>query len=436
MTDQDVFRPQRPDWWRWLVRLWCRFEMVIASISASAPSARTWAAPTCGCSPTTAPSPARPCTSSRARQITVRTRNDGDVETTVHWHGLRLENRYDGVPHETQLPIPIGGSYSCQVQFPDAGFYWYHPHIREDLAQEMGLYGTIIVEPADPTYWPAADRQLSLTLDDLLVEDGQIAPFRRSGPNYTAMGRFGNELLINGEPTLTGEATVGEVVRLYLVNTANTRIFNVAVRGAQAKLIGGDSGRYEQETFVEEVLLAPSERAIVDVLFDTPGQVRLEHRTPDRVYDLGAFTVSTFEGGGRAAAATFAVLRTDPELSAEHQRLAADLDRPPDKVLAFFSLMPLLYGGEEAASSYACPMHPQVTAAEPGTCPQCGMKLVPAVAAAASSYVCPMHPQVRAAEPGTCPQCGMKLVPAEGSPCRSRANWSAMTTATDSSGRT
>jgi FtsP/CotA-like multicopper oxidase with cupredoxin domain len=309
-------------------------------------------------------------------QITVHTRNDGDVESTVHWHGLRLENRYDGVPHETQLPIPIGGSYSCQLQFPDPGFYWYHPHIREDLAQEMGLYGTIIVEPADPTYWPAADRQLSLTLDDLLVEDGQIAPFHRSGPNYTAMGRFGNELLINGDTTFTGEATVGEVVRLYLVNTANTRIFNVAVRGAQAKLIGGDSGRYERQTFVEEVLLAPSERAVVDVLFDTPGQVRLEHRTPDRVYNLGAFDVATSPGGSPAAA-TFAASRTDPELSAERQRLAADLGRPPDKVLAFFSLMPLLYGGEEAASSYVCPMHPQVTAAEPGSCPQCGMKLVP-----------------------------------------------------------
>ena len=256
-------------------------------------------------------------------QIIVHTRNDGDVETTVHWHGLRLENRYDGVPHETQLPIPIGGSYSCQVQFPDAGFYWYHPHIREDFAQEMGLYGTIIVEPTEAAYWPDVDRQLSLTLDDLLVEDGQIAPFHRSGPNFTAMGRFGNELLINGETAFTGEAMVGEVVRLYLVNTANTRIFNVAVRGARAKLIGGDSGRYERETFVEEVLLAPSERAIIDVLFDTPGEVRLEHRTPDRVYDLGAFTVSTAEGGGRAAAATFEVLRTDPELSAEHRRLAA-----------------------------------------------------------------------------------------------------------------
>jgi FtsP/CotA-like multicopper oxidase with cupredoxin domain len=345
-------------------------------------------------------------------EITVHTRNDGDVETTVHWHGLRLENRYDGVPHETQQPIPIGGSYTCQVQFPDAGFYWYHPHIREDLAQEMGLYGTIIVEPAGAGYWPAVDRQLSITLDDLLVEDGHIARFHRAGPTFTAMGRYGNELLINGEPELSGAATVGEVVRLYLVNAANTRIFNFAVRGARAKLIGGDSGRYERETFVEEVLLAPSERAVLDVLFDTSGEVRLEHRTPDRVYDLGAFAVSATQGSGRAAA-TFDVLRTDPELSAEHRVITRDLKRPPDKVLAFFSQMPLLYGDQAAASFYVCPMHPQVTASEPATCPLCGMKLVPATKPSASFYVCPMHPQVTASEPATCPLCGMKLVPAE-----------------------
>src|SRR4051794_35394899 len=60
-------------------------------------------------------------------EITVDVRNDGDVETTVHWHGLRLENRFDGVPHETQQPIPVGGADSCRVQFPDAGFYWSAP---------------------------------------------------------------------------------------------------------------------------------------------------------------------------------------------------------------------------------------------------------------------------------------------------------------------
>jgi FtsP/CotA-like multicopper oxidase with cupredoxin domain len=345
-------------------------------------------------------------------QITVQVRNDGDVEATVHWHGLRLENRYDGVPDETQAPIPVGGKYTCKVRFPDAGFYWYHPHIREDYGLEMGLYGTIVVEPADPGYWPAADRQLTLTLDDLLVEDGHIAPFSKSGPTFVAMGRYGNVMLINGETQFSGQAAVGEVVRLYLVNTANTRIFNFAIRGARAKLVGGDSGRYERETFIDEVLLAPSERAVVDVLFDTPGQVRLEHRTPDHTYDLGAFTVT--EGTAGDAAGSFEVLRTDSELAAEHQSIGPDIERPPDKVLAFYSLMPLLYGADDtSASAYVCPMHPEVTATEPGTCPRCGMKLV---AGTPASYACPMHPEITATEPGSCPRCGMKLVASDAPP--------------------
>ena len=82
------------------------------------------------------------------------------------------------------------------------------------------------------------------------------------------MGRFGNVMLVAGEPDLALEAHAGEVVRLYLTNTANTRVFNVALPGARMKLVGGDSGRYEHEAFVDEVLLAPSERAVVDVLFE------------------------------------------------------------------------------------------------------------------------------------------------------------------------
>ncbi|HET7718479.1 MAG TPA: multicopper oxidase domain-containing protein, partial [Acidimicrobiales bacterium] len=199
-------------------------------------------------------------------ELHVDVTNDGDTEATVHWHGLRLENRFDGVPHETQLPIPVGGSFSYTLQFPDAGFYWYHPHVREDYGLEMGLYGTIIVEPIDPEYWPAADRHLSITLDDVLVEDGRIAPFSTSDLSFTAMGRFGNVMLINGETDYSAEVAAGEVVRLYLVNTANTRTFNVRLPGVRMKLVGGDSGRYEHETFVDAVVLAPSERAIVDVL--------------------------------------------------------------------------------------------------------------------------------------------------------------------------
>ena len=346
-------------------------------------------------------------------EITVNVGNDGDVDTTVHWHGLRLENRYDGVPEETQAPIPPGGTFTYKVQFPDPGLYWYHPHIREDYAQEMGLYAPIVVEPADPSYWPPADRQLTITLDDVLIEDGKMAPFSHSGPNFVAMGRFGNVMLINGESHFSGEAAVGEVVRLYLVNTANTRLFNFALPGARMKLVGGDSGRVEREEFVDEVLLAPSERAVVDVLFDAPGDVHLEHRTPEHTYDLGAFSVAGDAAGD--AASSFEELRTDPELSAERRLIERDFEREPDKVLSIVASMPLLYGEEVQASSYVCPMHAEVTSTEPGTCPKCGMRLVPAQteAPAAVSYVCPMHAEVTSTEPGTCPKCGMKLVASE-----------------------
>jgi FtsP/CotA-like multicopper oxidase with cupredoxin domain len=110
-------------------------------------------------------------------EINVQVTNDGDLDATVHRHWLRLENKYDGVPHATQAPIPVGGEFSYRIQFPDPGLYWYHPHFREDYALELGLYGNILVVPAEPDYWPPADRDLVLTLDDILIENGKVAPF-------------------------------------------------------------------------------------------------------------------------------------------------------------------------------------------------------------------------------------------------------------------
>ena len=208
---------------------------------------------------------------SEGSELIVNVANESDLEATVHWHGLRLDNRFDGT-HETQVLIPVGGTFSYRIEFPDPGVYWYHPHIREDDGQEMGLYANILVVPADPEYWPPANRELLLTLDDVLVEDGKIAAFSRAETTYAAMGRFGNVLLVGGETDLALGALSGEVVRFYLTNTANTRVFNVALPGARMKLVGGDSGRYEREEFIDSVILAPSERVVVDVLFEQPGQ--------------------------------------------------------------------------------------------------------------------------------------------------------------------
>ncbi|HEY6709309.1 MAG TPA: heavy metal-binding domain-containing protein, partial [Actinomycetota bacterium] len=344
-------------------------------------------------------------------ELIVHVTNNGDLDTTVHWHGLRLENRYDGVPHETQAPVPVGGEFTYRIQFPDAGLYWYHPHIREDYTQELGLYGNILVVPSEPEYWPPADREVILTVDDLLVEEGRIAPFSPTETSYAAMGRFGNVFLTSGDPDLHLEVGAGEVVRLWLTNTANTRVFNLAVPGARMKQVGGDSGRVEREEFVETVVLAPSERAVVDVLVDRPGELALEHHTPDRVYRLATITVRE----GRAAspaAGEFEVLRRAPELAAERQQLDRWLAAPPDKVLALVAQMddPAAMPAGAGPVTYACPMHPEVTSDQPGRCPKCGMKLLATQAPAATAYACPMHPEVVSDQPGRCPKCGMKLL--------------------------
>jgi FtsP/CotA-like multicopper oxidase with cupredoxin domain len=310
-------------------------------------------------------------------EIVVHVENHGDLDTTVHWHGLRLENKYDGVPHETQAPIPVGGEFTYRVQFPDPGLYWYHPHIREDYTQELGLYGNILVVPAGPDYWPPVDRDLVLTVDDLLLEDGKIAPFSPTETSYAAMGRFGNVFLTSGQTGPRLEARAGEVARLWLTNTANTRVFNLALPGARMKLVGGDSGRVEHEEFIDEVLLAPSERAVVDVLFEQPGDLTLEHRTPDRSYPLATVTVGEQQAASPARAA-FADLRTAPELETERRQLDRWLAAPPDKTLALVAQMddPAAMPADAGPVTYACPMHPEVTSQEPGRCPKCGMKLL------------------------------------------------------------
>jgi len=195
------------------------------------------------------------------------------------------------------------------------------------------------------------------------------------------MGRFGNVFLVGGEPDCSFDARAGEVVRLWLTNTANTRVFNVALPGARMKVVGGDSGRYEREELVSEVLLAPSERAVVDVLVDHPGQFQLEHRTPDRVYRLATVTVSE-QRAAPSLAREFEVLRSAPELGTERQQLGAWLAAPPDKTLALIAEMDDLSGPPTDGGSvvYACPMHPEVTGEQPGRCPKCGMKLLAAQA--------------------------------------------------------
>ena len=225
------------------------------------------------------PDPAR----AQGSEISVQVRNDGDTEATVHWHGLRLDNKYDGVPYETQDPIAdrrrlhLPGCAS-----PTPACTGTTRTSARTTASTWASTATSSSNPPTPDYWPPVNREFVVTLDDVLVEDGHIAPSNLDGPTHVAMGRFGNVMLTGGETNLELDARAGEVVRFYFTNTANTRLFNVALPGARMKLVGSDSGRYEHETFVDDVLLAPSERAIVDVLFDSAGlgRARAPHARP------------------------------------------------------------------------------------------------------------------------------------------------------------
>ncbi|MBK6770419.1 MAG: multicopper oxidase family protein [Ardenticatenales bacterium] len=229
-------------------------------------------------------------------QVSVDFTNRIDMPTTVHWHGLRHANKDDGVPGVTQPAVQPGGAYGYTLAFPDPGVYWYHPHVREDIQQDGGMYGIIVVTPTDPDYFNPVDREEVIVLDDLLIEDGRLVPFGGPEASFTVMGRFGNTMLVNGRDDYRLDVRQGEVVRFFVVNTANVRPYSFGFDGARMKRVGGDLGKFTADVYMDRVLIAPAERAIVEVLFDRSGTATLVHETPDRTYALGTVAVAPASG--------------------------------------------------------------------------------------------------------------------------------------------
>ncbi|MEK7567739.1 MAG: multicopper oxidase family protein [Patescibacteria group bacterium] len=265
-------------------------------------------------------------------EIILNFTNNTDVDTTIHSHGVRLLNKFDGVPDVTQKAVKPGESFTYKVKFPDEGMYWYHPHIREDYAQELGLYGNYLVVPSDPNYWSPVNREVALFVDDILMENGKIATFSKASADHTLMGRFGNTMLVNGETNYSLQVKAGEVIRFYITNSANTRTFNLSIPGAKMKLVGADGGKYERETWSDGFILSPSERAIVEGLFANAGSYKLEHKTPERAYELGTIVV-TSEKVVTSFEKEFAVLRRNKDIQSEIDTFRSSFNKPASKRL-------------------------------------------------------------------------------------------------------
>lgn len=206
--------------------------------------------------------------------FTVNVTNNIDMPTSVHWHGLRLDNASDGTVGVTQDAIPQGGSYSYTVKVPDEGIFWYHPHVREDIQQDMGLYGLIHVLPNNPDAYPKVDREEYVILDDILLDDtNSPVPYGRTMADHSLMGRFGNVFLLNGSEKKTTDIALGSVVRYYILNTSNARTYRVIAPpdGGSMKVVGGDIGRLEKASLQKEAIISPAERLIVDMNFLNTG---------------------------------------------------------------------------------------------------------------------------------------------------------------------
>lgn len=243
--------------------------------------------------------------------VTVRFRNQTDIPGTVHWHGLRLANRYDGVPGLTQAAVPPGGEFVYRVHAPDAGLFWYHPHHRTEVAQDLGLAGNIVVRAhAVRRSGRSAGQEAFLMLDDLLIGDAGLVPYGREAATHALMGRFGNALLVNGIERWNLRVRPGERVRLYLTNAASARTFNLSVAGARLRVLASDGGTFAEPRTAESAVIAPSERYVVETAFQRPGTYPLVNRVRgiDRVTGrffaeldtLGLVEVrGTRVGGGR-----------------------------------------------------------------------------------------------------------------------------------------
>jgi suppressor of ftsI len=321
----------------------------------------------------------------RGATIQVRSVNTLPFSTAIHWHGIRLANRFDGVPGVTQDPIPAGASFDYTVTLPDAGTFWYHPHIREDATQGLGLSGNLQVTAASTTASasPANDAskgpsgpapaEVFWILDDLLVhDDGTLVPFGLEAPTHALMGRFGNVPLVNGEERPVLEVDRGQVLRFHLTNVAAARPYHLVFGAPQGdagagaapprvKLVAGDLSPFETEAWVEGVVIAPAERYAVEVRFDAPGLIAVENRVRavDGFYgnifpdvDTVAFVRvrDTPAPPPPPGARPFDTLHEDAGVRAEIESLRPHLQREPDLELVLamevgelpFPLRPLM----------------------------------------------------------------------------------------------
>ena len=222
----------------------------------------------------------------RVRQgdrLRVIVENALNEETTIHWHGVRVPNAMDGVPHLTQDPIRPGGKFAYDFVLHDAGTFWYHPHQRSFEQVGRGLYAPLIVEEKQPI---RVDRDLTWVLDDWRMDaSGQISAGFGSRHDATMAGRVGNTVTINGRLPQPLDVRTGERIRLRLINAANARIFGLNFGGHRPQIIAIDGQPVRPHAPNGALVIGPAMR--VDVILDMTGSPGSRAQITDDFYKGG-----------------------------------------------------------------------------------------------------------------------------------------------------
>jgi FtsP/CotA-like multicopper oxidase with cupredoxin domain len=197
-------------------------------------------------------------------RLIVRFTNRLPQPTTVHWHGVRIPIQMDGVPGISQPEVKTGETFVYDFTVPDAGLYWYHPHVMSAAQVGFGLYGALLVE--DPTEDASGFDEIVMVLSDIEVDaKGRLEDPETGGSTGMAFGREGNWLLVNGQEMPTLRARAGVPQRWRIVNAAKSRYFQLDPNGPRFTTIGGDGGLQAAPVESDTLVIAPGER--IDAIF-------------------------------------------------------------------------------------------------------------------------------------------------------------------------
>lgn len=216
-------------------------------------------------------------------ELVVTVNNKLDKPTSMHWHGIALQNDMDGAMPATP-DIPVGQSFTYKFSVPDAGTYWAHPHVGVEL--DTGLYIPVIVDdpkaPADydaewivmvDDWTDGVGRSPQQILDEL--EKGGMGAMGSMG-GMDSMGGAGGSKLLGGDPgdviypyyiingripdaPTTFAAKPGQRIRLRIINAGSDTAFRVALAGHKLTVTHTD-GFPVVPTDVDALLLGMGER--------------------------------------------------------------------------------------------------------------------------------------------------------------------------------